>query len=114
MTNRTEARDQIVTVMTAIGSPMTVHELVEHPSIRPLDLTTRSMGQILKYLVASGKVKKAGSGSKRATYRVAGPKQDQTRRATAMQAVLVRFNLDGSLHSIHPPEGVPIAFEFVK
>lgn len=93
---------------------MTIHDMVEHPSIRPLELTTRSLGQILKYLVANGKVKKAGSGSKRATYRVVGPKQDPHKRATAMQAVLVRFNLDGSLHSIHPPEGVPIAFEFVK
>jgi hypothetical protein len=100
--------------MTAAGNPMTIHELVAHPSVRPLDLTTRSMGQILKYLVASGKVKKAGRGPKKATYRVAGPKADPHKRATAMQAVLVRFNLDGTIHSIVPPEGIPVAFEFVK
>lgn len=108
-----QAYEQITAVLTAVGRPMTLHEISEHAMLRPLNASTRSIAQWLITMRDKGAVSKRGNGSKRATYAIAVPKERVLRAVAPQRVVTVRVGADGSFRSVQAPEGMEIALQVV-
>lgn len=107
-----QAYEQLTAVLTAVGKPMTVHELAAHPMLRPLEANTRSIGQWMKYLMKTGVATRRGQGSKRATYQLAGPKAAKgTATVRVSDSVIVTVSRDGLFRSVSAPAGVSVSLE---
>jgi len=106
------AYEQVVTILTAVGTPMTMPEIAEHAMFRPLNATTRSLGQWLKFLMKKGTIVRRGTGSRAAKYSL-GTSKRGVAQIGASQTVLVRVRHDGTFHSVQAPAGAQISLEFV-
>lgn len=108
-----QAYEQITAVLTAVGRPMTLHEISSHAMLRPLNASTRSIAQWLISMRDKGAVSKRGSGSKRATYTIAVPRERVVKAVAPQRLVTVRVGTDGRFRSVQAPEGMEIALEIV-
>ena len=110
----TQAHERIVEILTASGGPMTMPEIVEHTMFRPMNASSRSLGQWLNHMVRTGVLAKRGRGSRKATYTMAAPKMPRaSHKVAAPESVIIRFDKSGNFRSVQAPAGVAIAMEIV-
>ena len=117
MADRTAEREQVLTVIKAVEKPVTSRELLEHPSIKPLELNAMSLGQILKYMVSRGALKRDGRGPAKATYAIPRTKGDRATRSAGPaydSLVVIRMKRDGTLLSVVAPPNQAVLYEFAQ
>ena len=106
------AYEQITAVFTAVGRPMTIQELAEHPMIRPLNAGVRSLAQWLITMRAKKLVVRKGAG-KRAVYALAVPAERKSRAHPASDSVVIRITKEGVFRAVQPPAGLAVVVEIV-
>jgi hypothetical protein len=57
---KNEERAKVLQVLNALGGPVSIHEIVDHPLLKGI-LSTRMAGQYLKYLSAQKEVRFKGN-----------------------------------------------------
>lgn len=102
------AREQVATILTAVGRPMSREEIFEHQMFKPVATTNRSLAQYLKYMVKTKQVRRQGTG-KRAVYTVpvVGREAPQPKQA----GVILRLKRTGEFHSVQATG--PVTIEMV-
>ena len=106
-----QAYEQITTILTASGKPMTLPDLHSHALFRPLTASSRSLAQWLKHLVKVGTLTKRGTGRK-ALYGLVTPRESKSRAHIRVhEAVVVTVRKDGAFHSVRVPAGIEVCVE---
>lgn len=104
------AREQVATILTAVGKPMSREEIFEHQMFKPVATTNRSLAQYLKYMVKTKQVRRQGSG-KKATYSMPVPVSAREASQPKQVGVILRLKRTGEFHSVQATG--PVTIEMV-